>query len=360
VSAAVHFATNYAAARGLFHDAAAAAGARLESHVNPAATAPGGDALATDVAWLGPSDASRVLLTISGVHGVEGHCGSGVQVATLADPALRQLPPDTALLFIHAINPYGFAWSRRVTEDNVDLNRNFIDHRNPPPNDGYVELADALCPAVWDDATRAAADRRLGDYREQHGPAALQKAVTGGQYTHQDGIFYGGAAATWSRRLALALAAKHLASARRVAIIDYHTGLGPYGHGEKIVLHGPSSAAHERARQWYGDDITSTVLGTSASSEVVGDLISGIAAALPALEITNMALEYGVRPVRETIDALRADNWLHHHGTIDSAVGREIKAQMRAVFYSAAADWQSPVLEQALDAQRRALGGLAG
>ncbi|HUH85297.1 MAG TPA: M14 family metallopeptidase [Stellaceae bacterium] len=361
MSVGAHFAADYATARRLFCDAAAGAGARLESHVNPAATGPAGELLATDLAWLGPAEAAHLLLTISGTHGVEGHCGSGIQVASLVDSDAQPLPPDTALLCLHAINPYGFAWSRRVNEDNVDLNRNFVDHARPlPRNDGYDELADAICPTLWDDASRAAAGLRLAAYRERHGAAALQKAVTGGQYTHPDGVFYGGAGATWSRRLALVLAAKHLARARRVAVIDYHTGLGPWGHGEKIVLHRPASAALERARGWYGDDVTSTALGTSASSDVVGDLISGLAAALPAVEFTNMALEYGVRSVAETIDAIRADNWLHHHGTLESALGREIKAQIRAAFYDGSEAWQALVLEQAIDAQRRALRGLAG
>ena len=359
--AGFHFAPDYAAARRLFCNAATAAGARLESHVNPAATGPAGEPLATDLAWLGPADAAHVLLTISGTHGVEGHCGSGIQVATLADPGARALPPDTALVFLHAINPYGFAWSRRVNEDNVDLNRNFVDHGQAlPRNDGYVELADAICPVEWDAPSRAAAALRLAEYRERHGFAALQKAITGGQYTHADGVFYGGADATWSRRLALALATKHLARARRVAVIDYHTGLGPWGHGEKIVLHRHASTALQRARDWYGDGITSTALGTSASSDVVGDLISGLEAALLAVEFTNMALEYGVRSVAETIDAIRADNWLHRHGRLDSAIGREIKAQIRAAFYDGAEAWQGLVLEQAIDAQRRALRGLAG
>lgn len=30
------------------------------------------------------------------------------------------------MLFIHAVNPYGFAWRRRVNENNVELNRSFL------------------------------------------------------------------------------------------------------------------------------------------------------------------------------------------------------------------------------------------
>lgn len=360
MSVRAHFSRDHAEARGKFLDAAGRAGARLHRYVNEQAKGPAGEALATDVAWLGPPDAARVLATVSATHGVEGFCGAGVQTGTFAAGFGAALPADTALLAIHAINPYGFAWLRRVTEENVDLNRNFVAHdRDLPRNDGYVELADALCPAEWSDAAQARARERIAAYGRRHGAALLQQAITGGQYSHADGIFYGGSGPTWARRTALRIAAEHLARARRIAIIDYHTGLGPYGHGEKIVIHPPGSAALTRARDWYGDAVTSTFLGTSNSSAVLGDLLTGLEAALPGVEVTGMALEYGVRSLDESIDAVRADNWLHRHARVDSAQGRAIKAQMRAAFYGDADDWKDMVFEQAMDAQRRALGGLA-
>ncbi|MFM8989295.1 MAG: DUF2817 domain-containing protein, partial [Alphaproteobacteria bacterium] len=112
--------------------AAAAAGAAIETHPHPL-RGPAGERLFCDVARLGPARAARALVTMSATHGVEGHCGSGAQVATLREGLLRDLPRDTCAVAIHAINPHGFAWSRRVTEDNVDLNRNFVDHAQPYP-----------------------------------------------------------------------------------------------------------------------------------------------------------------------------------------------------------------------------------
>jgi hypothetical protein len=72
-----------------------------------------------------------VLVTISATHGIEGFCGSGAQTAWYATGAWREIPPDVAQLHLHAVNPHGFAWLRRVNEDNVDLNRNFVDHIRP-------------------------------------------------------------------------------------------------------------------------------------------------------------------------------------------------------------------------------------
>ena len=336
VSPSAFFSSNYAEARAKFRDAAGKAGARLASHVNGAARGPAAEELATDVAWFGPADASCVLMTISATHGVEGFCGSGVQVGSFAVGFAGELPPDTALLAVHAINPFGFAWLRRVNEENIDLNRNFVDFAKPlPRNDGYDELADAICPSEWNEPVLAAAWMRLDDYAKRHGASGLQQAITGGQYSRSDGIFFGGAGASWSRATLMQIADEHLAKARRIAIIDYHTGLGPYGHGERIILHRRDTPALARAREWYGDAVTAIALGTSTSSDLVGDGLTALERTLTRAgkEVTGMALEYGVRPLIESLDALRADNWLHLHGKLDSSQGREFKAAIRGVFY---------------------------
>ena len=43
------------------------------------------------------------------------------------------------------------------------------------------------------------ADAVLYAYLAEHGPRAIQRAISGGQYSHPEGLFYGGAAPTWSR-----------------------------------------------------------------------------------------------------------------------------------------------------------------
>src|SRR5262245_19392074 len=102
------FAASYSEARDKFLSAARVAGASLDRYANPT-KGPQGEALSTDVARVGPEDAGKIVVTISSTHGVEGYCGSGFQVDWLASVGASGLPKDTAALFIHAINPYGFA-----------------------------------------------------------------------------------------------------------------------------------------------------------------------------------------------------------------------------------------------------------
>lgn len=355
-----YFSASYAEAREKFRGGAATVGARLTTHPHPA-RGPHGEELATEIARLGPAEAPRVLVTLSATHGVEGFCGSALQTGWFESGLAREMPPQTALVAIHAINPYGFAWLRRVTEENVDLNRNFVDFSKPlPQNPAYDALHDFACPREWTEESRAAADAVLAAYAERHGAAAFQLAVSGGQYSHPDGIFYGGIRAAWSRHTLTGILTRELASARQVAIVDLHTGLGPYGHGEAITTYRPGSAGFERAREWYGDRVTSTAAGSSSSADVVGDCLVGIEEAFPGITQTGITLEFGTVPLREVFDAIRADNWLHRHGTLDSPAGHAIKEQIRAAFYCDRADWKSMLFEQGSLVLRQALKGLTG
>ena len=163
------FSRSYSEAREKFQEAVAAAGGRAESFKHPC-SGPGGEELAADAAWFGPSDASRVLVLISGTHGVEGYCGSGAQIDWLRREEFKLLPADTGVLMIYAINPYGFAWSRRVNEDNVDVNRNWVDFSAPlPANPGYVELAEILCPSEWTAEAREATARDMAAWQASRG-----------------------------------------------------------------------------------------------------------------------------------------------------------------------------------------------
>ena len=354
-----YFSRTYREARQRFLDAASAGGAALETRKHPL-TGPEGEALSTDLAWLGPSDAERVLVTISATHGVEGFCGAGVQVGWLESGLYGEQPAGTAHLMIHAINPYGFASLRRVTEDNVDLNRNFVDHDAAlPENPGYEALAGVLCPSEWNEEVIAETKKTLERYAETHGRSALQTAISGGQYKHPDGIFFGGHAPTWSRLVMEEVFAGRLAPAKRVAVVDFHTGLGPYGHGERICVHPPGSADLKRATDWYQGDVTSPALGTSSSVELHGCNEVGMAKALGRRELTAIALEYGTIPTPEVRLALCADNWLHHHGEPGSAEGRAIKDRIRAAFYPDTADWKKLVWDRAVETLRCALNGLS-
>src|SRR5690242_14063119 len=226
------FSSTYAQARERFLTAARDRGLRITSHVHPHLRGAEGEALAIDIATLGPDAAEGVLLLISGTHGAEGFCGSGCQVNFLRDDAFvaDALASGVKIVFLHALNPYGFSYIRRTNEDNVDLNRNFRDFTRPiPPNTAYAEVHGFMVPATWPPAPENEA--RLMAYVKERGERALQQAVSSGQCEFADGLFYGGVRPAWSNTTLRKVLRDEAAGARTLGWIDFHTGLGPGGHG---------------------------------------------------------------------------------------------------------------------------------
>ncbi len=351
------FSRQYPESRHKFLAAARGAGAALREWPHPL-TGPDGGALACDTARLGPADATRVLVVLSATHGVEGLAGSGPQVDLLRHPPA--LPPDTAVLLVHAINPHGFAWLRRVTEENVDLNRNWVDFSQPlPANPAYAELHPHFLPAHRDAATLAAADAAIDAWRLQHGDAAERVARSSGQYTQADGLFYGGSGPTWARRTSEAILQAELATARTVAIVDMHTGLGPYGYGEPICNHAPGGERVARARRWWGDSVTEPLLGSSSSQPKWGLTEFGYERALAHADIAFVALEFGTYPPPRGAQTLRDDAWLWNHGDPRGPEAEAIRNALRDHFYPPFDDWQEMVLFRSRQVFRQALRGLA-
>ncbi|MGN6529165.1 MAG: M14 family metallopeptidase [Burkholderiaceae bacterium] len=354
------FASTYAQARARFRAAAQAAGAMLQAHPEPGRGA-GMEVLAMDVARLGADDADAVLLVSSGCHGVEGHCGSGLQVALLGDAALLAdaQRAGVALVLVHALNPWGFSHGRRVTQEGVDLNRNFIDFRRPPPrNAGYDELADALLPADW--PPPGDAERRIAAYGARHGMAALQQAISGGQYAHPDGLFHGGTAPTWSHQTLRLVLRQHGTRCRRLGWIDLHSGLGESGVGERIHAARSDDVTRQRAKAWWGNRVTFTDDGSSVSSDLLGNAWHAAYEECAQATYTGIALEFGTVPLTAVLQALRLDHWVaRRHDALDPR--RETaRAAMREAFYTDTPEWKRAVLAQGREATAQAIAGLAG
>ena len=114
---ASYFSESYTESREKFLAAAGAANASL-SAVKHAGKGPDGEALYMDIASVGRQDAENAVVIVAGTHGIEGFCGAGVQIALLSNPQALARLGDVKVIMIHGHNPHGFAWLRRVNEDN--------------------------------------------------------------------------------------------------------------------------------------------------------------------------------------------------------------------------------------------------
>ena len=354
------FGQSYADARTRFITAATQQQCALQSYVNPTASGVSGEVLSTDVAYFGSDDARALLVLTSAMHGEEGYCGSGCQVALLNDQQLldHAHANGIGILLIHAVNPFGFSWGHRGNEDNVDLNRNFCDFSKPlPDNRHYQTLHPLLIPETWPPGPENAA--AIQSFIKAQGEQAYREGMMLGQYSHPDGLFYGGQEPAWSNTTLRDILRRFGQDRERMGWIDYHTGLGPYGHAEKIFVQ-KTLEDYQRARMWWGNDVVSVVDPESSTVDIGG---TGMRAMLEECrqvpELTFLALEFGTLSMDEVFLALRSDRWQAGRDSVSDAQRSAIKEAHKAAFYPGNDDWRGAVIGQSRTSLLQALYGLS-
>lgn len=308
-----------------------------------------------------------VLLVTAGLHGVEGLTGLDLLTRWAArGSALTDARENgISLVVVPCINVWGCQNIRRVDESNVDLNRNFRrwgpeTSGTPPDNPGYDTLHSALVPTDWSRDTVAEANARIAQFITTHGMAAYQNALSCGQYTHTDGLFYGGTKPSWSNVTLRRVLQTSLSNAKRIAHIDIHTGLGPWTIGEVLCPAEAEDPMLERAKRWWGDAVRSPFVhnGGSVSAAVTGHMAGAITRLLPHAEVTSMAIEFGTYPIERVVNALRAEQVWHNSGRPSSAFGREVQGELMECFCPNNRQWRDACFDQFMHRVTQALQGL--
>ena len=361
VDPAYHFSPDYRGARDRFLRAAQQRGATVWTYpLEPRGS--GGEEIGVDVAYVGPRDAEALVVISSGLHGIEGFAGSAVQHQLLTEQLDGLALPNAAgLMLVHALNPFGFAALRRVNESNVDLNRNFLRHPDDHvPSPDYDRLYAAINPDALDEASEQRALEDLRAFASEHGVRRLQEVVSSGQYRHPRGMQFGGSREEASNLIARQIVREHV-RATRVAWVDVHTGLGAYGDFVMLTALGPGDPAVRRGGAWYGAAVQSVSAGQAVTPVCHGSSDLGLATEFrPDATVTFFAQEFGTYNPTRVFRAMRADNWLQHHGDTESEDGRAIKAELLEVFRPADPAWQRAVLDGGARVIRQARDGLAG
>jgi predicted deacylase len=302
---------------------------------------PGGEPLTIDIAWIGATEARRILLVTSGLHGIEGFAGSAMQCALLSDPPA--MAPSCALVLVHALNPWGFAHLRRVNENNVDLNRNFLaageDRAGMPPL--YATLDPLLNPR-----SPPAADAfllRMAAYIARYGFAACRQAIAEGQYEIAHGLFYGGQQLEEGPARVVDWLRRSMPQASRVLVLDLHTGLGRFG--VQTLLAEPDMPAERAAR--LGRLLTARVQGGAGVANpggfsARGALASAVRESLSHANPEFFTVEHGTYSGLKLVHALREENRWHHYG--DGSLMHESKQRLAEMFAPASERWRSSVL----------------
>ncbi|HWN69579.1 MAG TPA: M14 family metallopeptidase [Haliangium sp.] len=299
----------------------------------------------------------RLLILTSGIHGAEGPAGSAVQRHFMTEVLPKTDLSRMGVLLVHALNPFGFRHMRRVTENNVDLNRNL----DVTPalfaleNPGYRAITGLLNPEQPVDL--GSMQHRLFAERAvllilQRGMAALRQAALQGQYEFAHGIYFGGHDSEPQQaeleRLVRRIAPGHGA----VMAIDLHTG-----YGERGTLHlypNPPLVPRIEADtenvfaghhiDWPQKDPTfyST---TGALLDWIGKLLD-----LEAQRYVPMVFEYGTLNSQTTTGALDSihrmvlenQGWHHGHATPEDEA--EVRRRFHEMFYPSSPRWRTEIV----------------
>lgn len=356
------FPQSFSEGRRWFRAAAASAGGLLETATNPRGLTPDGEPLSTDIAWFGPRDARRVFLSISGTHGCEYFSGAAGQIGWMAAGGTATLPADIAICLVHAHNCYGAAWHSRGNEDFVDLNRNYMDHAvELRPNPLYAELFDLLFTKDMNEHILDDVMASFYDFVERSDPVAAMTAMGGGQRSHPTGTLYCGSARAWSTENLARVVSHYFDRAERVAVIDWHTGLGDFGKPTILNDQLKDAAAASWARRWWSGAERNAELAESARPLVVGHVSTGVASDLRSrgATVAETVVELGTFANKGVLMGLLIDRWLRFE-CADRSTPDAVRLETRMVerLNPSNPEWREAVFHEMAAIYARTIEGL--
>jgi hypothetical protein len=354
----IHLPPGYFESRELFLERAVGLRAEVRSFTH-AVDAETGTPLSTDVALIGPRDAEAIIVVSSGTHGVEGYAGAACQIRFMDRYPSSYANSNIAYLLVHALNPWGFLHDRRVTHENVDVNRNFIDFEYAARlGSGYGAYHDILVSnyrpmprGLWNELRLIAGVLTPARWK------AAQAAITSGQYSHPEGLFFGGHRSCESRTICEEIIRTYVTGYKYAFLLDLHTGLGKRGQGELISYLPAPDPRFQRMAGWFGSGMRSMATGDSVSAAVDGTWTAAFDRMTKAQSYA-IGLEFGTKPPLAVLNALRADQWYQNNKqTLSRQVGQQVRQKLKDAFVVADPSWRGDVarrFDQVMDELTRA------
>lgn len=324
------------------------------------ARGPGDEELTIDAAWSPAPPAAPTLVLSSGLHGVEGRFGSAVQLAFISALVSKRLALDGArVLLLHALNPHGYAWSRRFDADNIDNNRNFLlageEFRGSPA--AYARLDAWLNPKTPPTAFDSF-HWQAARFAIQMGMTPLKQAIAEGQFDFPQGLFFGGHGPSDTQQILSTRLAGWLAGSQRVIHLDWHTGLGKSGTG-KLLLDAPLTPSRRTMLdERFGKHDYEESDHSPTAYQVRGSLGCWCARQAGTADYLYACAEFGTYSPLQVLAGLRAENRAHHWGQPAAPSTQKAKARLRELFFPNSPAWSRQVIRKSLEWIAAAIAGL--
>jgi len=355
------FSDSYSEARDKFIAAVRRAGADIHSYQQSGVMGKDGEALFCDVAVIGPKESQTAGIVISGTHGVEGYCGSAIQHRWLSAKGRTAAQEGIRIVLVHAISPWAFSHKTRTTENNVDLNRNFISHQpgQHRENPGYDHLVPFFHAKAYGAAECLAAFRSYKAFLDQNG-WHIENEMLAGQSHRPDGLFYAGTAPEWANDCFRGIVRDHLAGTDTIGFIDWHTGVGSYGEIVYLCFDDRISDEYKAAAAWWGlMNSDQDAFAAGAVPCYQGLLCQAIRQEQPKARTAGAVIEFGTCDAYTLFRADRLDRWLRFEGRTDANHDRYRDDYRNACCPDDVA-WRQQVLREGPAIMDRMFAGLSG
>jgi hypothetical protein len=319
-----------------------------------------------------------LMILISGVHGPETYAGSAIQMMVgheLAAPKdkIDKTNPDVGWILIHALNPYGFKYNRRVTENNVNLNRNCSIHRDlfKIKNKDYLSFRSLFEPKGMVESFVPTAAKTVFTLAKMFASGKLPykefgNALGKGQYDFSEGLEYGGRDFEPQIEFVKYFLARYGTDYQRVSFFDLHTGLGEKYtlhllHGQKV-----DQTDYERMKHLLPSPCEDNTYITTPSDdpgfyEVDGDTCDMVTEMWAKdKSLTAVTLEFGTRGHSawqqiEGVFRLIVENQGHHYGYKTQELEKKVKQKFLDQFYPDSDKWRNSVIEKSRNVFSRVL-----
>lgn len=307
---------------------------------------------------------NKLLVLSSGVHGIEGHVGSAVQQMFLDKFICDTLLNKMGVLFIHAVNPYGFKYNRRFTENNVDINRNssLSDTLYNIINDGYPKVYDFINPKKKVN-TRSFSNimftpRAIIKILKASMPV-LRQAILQGQYQYPEGLYYGGNKLEPQTESLTPIIQSICKPYKTVFEIDLHTG-----YGERGRLHFFPNPVDKKTKK----DIENVFLGyqidwgdSDGFYTITGDFVGLIGQINKNKTYIPMTFEYGTLNSQTTSGSLESihrmilENQGNHYGYKKEKDKLKVKEDILEMFYPSSKEWKTKIMKRTYNVYKKVI-----
>ncbi|MBY0315454.1 MAG: DUF2817 domain-containing protein [Bdellovibrionales bacterium] len=349
---AIRFPTNYFSARQAFRSWGN--NKKFKSGVISVPSSQDPD-LTMDYIFFPSSEKSgKLVILTSGIHGAEAPAGHAIQELVFKEFISTNKFPKINYLFIHSINPFGFKYYRRVTENNIDLNRNFATPEEfATSNSDYEKLKKVLEPkgeanTSW--VTRWGFYAQAAFYNIRYGKKTFLQALRG-QYKEPQGVFYGGTSVEPQIQVLQNTIREIAAPFEHIYHIDLHTGFGEKG---KLHLFG-SDELQPKDAQWVRDFFSGYEVDTGHDQDfysTYGDFSDWMWRTFEKKKVISMTFEFGTKnsqTLRGGLDSLWTtvtENQGHQNKYVSIADQKRTRNFYENLFNPASPAWQQQVLEQ--------------